>query len=77
MTTTVQAEDHTREVKDTKALRNIPTGLEKGPSTASAAVGSERLVSVSWRVPHKKRGEKQPVFDMDYSQPKKHPPSPN
>ena len=77
VTTTVQAEDHTREVKDTKALPNIPTRLVKGQSTTSAAVGSERLVSVSWRVPHKKRGEKQPGFNLDYSPPKTHPPSHN
>ncbi|XP_030491740.2 root meristem growth factor 10 [Cannabis sativa] len=34
-------------------------------------------VSVSWRVPHKKRGEKQPGFNLDYSPPKTHPPSHN
>ncbi|KAI4354814.1 hypothetical protein L6164_003648 [Bauhinia variegata] len=30
--------------------------------------------SVSWRVPHKKTGEKNPGFNSDYSPPKTHPP---
>ncbi|KAF3440022.1 hypothetical protein FNV43_RR18300 [Rhamnella rubrinervis] len=77
VTRTVQAEDHTREVKDTKVLPNIPSKLEKGQSTTSATVGSERRVSVSWPVPHKKRGEEQPGFNLDYSPPKTHPPSHN
>lgn len=40
---------------------------------------SSSLVSVSnWRVPHhKKRGYKNPGFNLDYSPPKTHPPSHN
>ncbi|KAL2234030.1 UNVERIFIED_CONTAM: hypothetical protein Sindi_1135200 [Sesamum indicum] len=29
---------------------------------------------VSWRVPHKKRGEQEPGFNLDYLPPKTHPP---
>ena len=38
---------------------------------------TKSVVSVSWRVPNKKRGEKQPGFNLDYSPPKTHPPSHN
>ncbi|XP_059654256.1 root meristem growth factor 10 [Cornus florida] len=34
----------------------------------------ESLASVSWRMPHKKHGEPQPGFNLDYSPPKTHPP---
>ncbi|KAK6162548.1 hypothetical protein DH2020_002389 [Rehmannia glutinosa] len=34
----------------------------------------ESLTSVSWRVPHKKKGEKEPGFNLDYLPPKTHPP---
>ncbi|XP_017625852.1 root meristem growth factor 10 [Gossypium arboreum] len=34
-------------------------------------------VAVSWRVPHKKHGEKNPGFNLDYSPPKTHPPHHN
>ncbi|KAL0464624.1 UNVERIFIED_CONTAM: hypothetical protein Slati_0350000 [Sesamum latifolium] len=30
--------------------------------------------SQSWRVPHKKRGEQEPGFNLDYLPPKTHPP---
>jgi hypothetical protein len=32
---------------------------------------------VSWKLPQKKRGEKQPGFNLDYAPPKTHPPSHN
>ncbi|XP_050387330.1 root meristem growth factor 10 [Argentina anserina] len=39
---------------------------------------SDQHVSVSWRLPKKKRGiQKQPGFNLDYSPPKTHPPSHN
>ncbi|GMI73568.1 hypothetical protein HRI_001026100 [Hibiscus trionum] len=39
-------------------------------------VNHKSVVSVSWRVPHDKRGGgKHPGFNLDYSLPKTHPPS--
>ncbi|CAK9159374.1 unnamed protein product [Ilex paraguariensis] len=38
------------------------------------AAQTESLATVSWRVPHRKRREKQPGFNLDYSPPKTHPP---
>ncbi|XP_051144324.1 root meristem growth factor 10 [Andrographis paniculata] len=32
---------------------------------------------VSWQVPHKKRGEQEPGFNLDYLPPKTHPPTHN
>lgn len=51
-------------------------------STSTAAdqttTSSDQQVSVSWRVPQKKRGiQRQPGFNLDYSPPKTHPPSHN
>ncbi|KAK8487299.1 hypothetical protein V6N13_093430 [Hibiscus sabdariffa] len=44
----------------------------------SGAIGTRKpVVSVSWRVPHRKHGEKFPGFNLDYSPPKTHPPSHN
>ncbi|CAI9786018.1 unnamed protein product [Fraxinus pennsylvanica] len=40
-------------------------------------VETEPAVSVSWRVPHKKRGEEEPWFNLDYLPPKTHPPHNN
>ncbi|KAG8391621.1 hypothetical protein BUALT_Bualt01G0206400 [Buddleja alternifolia] len=31
-------------------------------------------VKVSWRVPHKRKGEQEPGFNLDYLPPKTHPP---
>ncbi|XP_050204162.1 root meristem growth factor 10 [Mercurialis annua] len=48
------------------------------PKESSDAVLKESaVVSVSWRVPHNKRGEQHPGFNLDYSPPKTHPPSHN
>ncbi|KAJ1383686.1 hypothetical protein SESBI_43155 [Sesbania bispinosa] len=49
----------------------------KGIGKGSGALQSESLVSVSWRVPHKKQSQKHPGFNLDYSPPKTHPPSHN
>ncbi|KAL0379694.1 UNVERIFIED_CONTAM: hypothetical protein Sangu_0033700 [Sesamum angustifolium] len=35
---------------------------------------SQATYHVSWRVPHKKRGEQEPGFNFDYLPPKTHPP---
>ncbi|KAJ9188480.1 hypothetical protein P3X46_003836 [Hevea brasiliensis] len=43
----------------------------------SGSAEKKSLVSVPWRVPHNKRGEKHPGFNFDYSPPKTHPPSHN
>ncbi|KAJ0054606.1 uncharacterized protein LOC116128083 [Pistacia vera] len=48
-----------------------------GTGKTSGAAKTESLGSVSWRVPHGKRPEKNPGFNSDYSPPKTHPPSHN
>ncbi|XAR63200.1 hypothetical protein NMG60_11023057 [Bertholletia excelsa] len=53
---------------------NQPKGDGEKFKASSGASQKESLFSVSWRVPHKKRGEKQPGFSLDYSPPKTHPP---
>ncbi|KAL3516957.1 hypothetical protein ACH5RR_023859 [Cinchona calisaya] len=35
---------------------------------------NESLAKVSWKLPHRKRGEQQPGFNLDYAPPKIHPP---
>ncbi|KAK6240026.1 hypothetical protein QUC31_005495 [Theobroma cacao] len=45
--------------------------------TSGAVQTNKSNVSVSWRVPHRKHGEKNPGFNLDYSPPKTHPPSHN
>ncbi|KAE8725985.1 Ubiquitin-like superfamily protein isoform 1 [Hibiscus syriacus] len=52
--------------------------VESQKEKTSGAIGtSKAVVSVSWRVPHRKHGEKHPGFNLDYSPPKTHPPSHN
>jgi len=64
-----------QKLKDSKAKQKLDSvdEIEKNPG----AVKKESLVSVSWRVPQKKRGERHPGFNLDYSPPKTHPPSHN
>ncbi|KAE8723329.1 Ubiquitin-like superfamily protein isoform 1 [Hibiscus syriacus] len=50
---------------------------EKEKSSSGEIGASKPVVSVSWRVPHRKHGEKLPGFNQDYSPPKTHPPSHN
>lgn len=38
------------------------------------AAQNESLATVSWTLPHRKRGEQQPGFNFDYAPPKTHPP---
>ncbi|KAJ7950919.1 Transmembrane protein [Quillaja saponaria] len=52
-------------------------GIKSSTSGALRSTHEQSLVSVSWRVPHKKRGEKNPGFNLDYAPPKTHPPSHN
>lgn len=35
---------------------------------------SEPVASVGWKVPHRKKGEAEPGFNLDYLPPKTHPP---
>ncbi|XVF33532.1 hypothetical protein REPUB_Repub17cG0176800 [Reevesia pubescens] len=71
------ADDDTQKLEDiadqvkSKSLQNEK---EKAPGAVQA---NKSLVSVSWRVPHRKRGKKHPGFNLDYSPPKTHPPSHN
>ncbi|KAL7121109.1 hypothetical protein ACP275_02G162100 [Erythranthe tilingii] len=51
--------------KNIQAKGNIPVEV------SSVAT---RVASVSWTVPHKKRGEQEPGFNLDYLPPKTHPP---
>ena len=61
--------------KPKKIRRNQKT--MKVVAKTSGAVQTESLASVPWAVPHKKRSEKNPGFNLDYSPPKTHPPSHN
>lgn len=41
------------------------------------SLGDVGVKELTWKVPEKKMGEKQPGFNLDYSPPKTHPPSHN
>lgn len=74
-------------VAKTDSVAEIPSNdsTQKGNETRTnqktskveGKTSQESLVSVSWHVPHKKRSEKNPGFNLDYSPPKTHPPSHN
>ncbi|CAN6566427.1 hypothetical protein ACFX2I_040535 [Malus domestica] len=75
-----------KHTKTTDDLKTIPKKIIKGSTSAPGAdhpISTSKhdkssFVSVSWRVPRKKRGvQKQPGFNLDYSPPKTHPPSHN
>ncbi len=66
--------DNTQKPKETRKTNQKTT---KVVAKTSGGVQSESLASVSWSVPHKKRSEKNPGFNLDYSPPKTHPPSHN
>ncbi|KAJ7007464.1 hypothetical protein D5086_004766 [Populus alba] len=70
-----QLGDNAQKLKDSKAKQKLDSvdEIEKNPG----ADKKESLVSVSWRVPQKKRGERHPGFNLDYSPPETHPPSHN
>ncbi|CAK7347868.1 unnamed protein product [Dovyalis caffra] len=71
---TDQLDDNAQKLKDSKAKPKLTTDVKV---KNSGAAKKESLVSVSWRVPQKKRGERHPGFNLDYSPPKTHPPSHN
>lgn len=64
-----------KELDTTVAVKEIVTDSKRKRSARRARDGS--LVSVSWRVPHKKPTERHPELTSDYSPPKTHPPSHN
>lgn len=65
---------YTQKLKEPKAKKKVKAG-ENAKKSGSAK--KKTLVSVPWRVPHSKRGDKHPGFNLDYSPPKTHPPSHN
>ncbi|XP_061363822.1 root meristem growth factor 10 [Gastrolobium bilobum] len=70
----------TRFVADSEKLKKRSSTNQrvlKAKGKASGASQSESLVSVSWRVPHKKPSQKHPGFNLDYAPPKTHPPHHN
>ncbi|KAK4269780.1 hypothetical protein QN277_022892 [Acacia crassicarpa] len=62
-------------------VTNIRTSNKRVLEVKKGKTGSlkfnESLVSVPWRVPREKKGDKNPGFNLDYSPPKTHPPSHN
>jgi hypothetical protein len=71
---TDQLDDNAQKLKDSKAKQK---SMSDEKVKDSGAAHKESLVSVSWPVPQKKRGETHPGFNLDYSPPKTHPPSHN
>ncbi|XP_011033544.1 PREDICTED: uncharacterized protein LOC105131996 [Populus euphratica] len=71
---TDQLDDNAQKLKDPKAKQE---SISDEKVKDSGAAHKEPLVSVSWPVPQKKRGETHPGFNLDYSPPKTHPPSHN
>lgn len=64
----------TEDPSDTEALPIRDVKGTRGSVSGAVQIGS--LVTVSWRIPHAKRSV-HPGFNLDYSQPKIHPPSHN
>ncbi|OIV89515.1 hypothetical protein TanjilG_20326 [Lupinus angustifolius] len=60
-----------------KKVRRTKHKVHKAMRKDPGALKSESLVSVSWRMPHKKPSDKNPGFNLDYAPPKTHPPSHN
>ncbi|KAI5564286.1 hypothetical protein POPTR_014G060400v4 [Populus trichocarpa] len=71
---TDQLDDNAQKLKDSRAKQK---SMSDEKVKDSGAALKESLVSVSWPVPQKKRGETHPGFNLDYSPPKTHPPSHN
>ncbi|KAL9175970.1 hypothetical protein ABFS82_02G147500 [Erythranthe guttata] len=67
---TKSSKEDSRFEKD-EAGKNIQA---KGNIPVEVSSGATRVASVSWTVPHKKRGEQEPGFNLDYLPPKTHPP---
>ncbi|KAF9687708.1 hypothetical protein SADUNF_Sadunf02G0121100 [Salix dunnii] len=68
--------DKAQKLKGSKAKQKLDSfdEIEKNPADTKKEYS---LVSATWRVPQKKRGERHPGFNLDYSPPKTHPPSHN
>lgn len=66
-----------QKLKDTKSNLKISNDATDKTTSGANRIQTESLVSVSWRVPRNKRGDKHPGFNSDYSPPKTHPPSHN
>ncbi|GMI69686.1 hypothetical protein HRI_000637900 [Hibiscus trionum] len=74
----VSPKNDSQKSEDTEVkFKTVDVDDEKDKSTSGATGTSKPVVSVSWRVPHRKRGQKHPGFNLDYSPPKTHPPSHN
>lgn len=63
------ANNNTRDIA--KDFENEQRDDAKGVKVSGAKRSGER---VSWKVPHKKGGQPQPGFNLDYLPPKTHPP---
>ncbi|KAJ6679422.1 TRANSMEMBRANE PROTEIN [Salix purpurea] len=70
-----QMDDNAQKLMNSKAKQKSSMTDEKVKD--SGAFHKASLVSVSWPVPRKKRGETHPGFNLDYAPPKTHPPSHN
>lgn len=63
--------------KNNNKFKDPKTSLNK-KKVSSLNQMKESLGSyTSWRVPHRKRGEHNPGFNLDYAPPKTHPPAHN
>ncbi|KAF9668786.1 hypothetical protein SADUNF_Sadunf14G0039600 [Salix dunnii] len=71
---TDQMDDNAQKLMNSKAKQKSMT---EERVRDSGAAHKASLVSVSWPVPRKKRGETHPGFNLDYAPPKTHPPSHN
>ncbi|KAK8570479.1 hypothetical protein V6N13_003156 [Hibiscus sabdariffa] len=68
----------TKNNDDTQKLEDADVKFKRAENEKEKNCGASKpVVSVSWRVPHRKHGEKNPGFNLDYSPPKTHPPSHN
>ncbi|GLT39566.1 hypothetical protein SLA2020_137500 [Shorea laevis] len=72
----VPKEEGKKETSESPKLKD-GRAKEQKMKTLSSSRMVESLDAVSWRVPHMKRGEKNPGFNLDYAPPKTHPPSHN
>ncbi|KAI9076160.1 hypothetical protein K1719_041858 [Acacia pycnantha] len=73
------AEAEKPKVMNTRTSNKRVLKVKKGKtgSLSGSLKFHESFVSVTWRVPRKKKGDKNPGFNLDYSPPKTHPPSHN
>lgn len=67
-------EENSKKLDLEKGAANKEQQVNRQRLTSANNLHSDPLVTVSWRIPHKKRGEQQPGFNLDYAPPKTHPP---